>query len=97
MENDVIQSLITEDKIKNEDLENETEIDDDYGIVVLNTTAKWTDNQNSNTLENINLTVRPGRLIAIIGSVGAGKVNILQISYITEVLKLRYMEDHKLL
>lgn len=45
-----------------------------FGIVVSNATAKWSDTQTDNTLENINLTVRPGRLIAIIGPVGAGKV-----------------------
>ncbi|KAL4089661.1 hypothetical protein QTP88_024660 [Uroleucon formosanum] len=78
VENDVIQSLITDDKIKNENFENETELDDDYDIVILNITAKWTDNQNSNTLEKINLTIRPGRLIAIIGSVGAGKSSLIQ-------------------
>jgi len=42
--------------------------------VVSNVTARWTDSQTDNTLENINLTVRAGRLVAIIGPVGAGKV-----------------------
>lgn len=46
----------------------------DLGIMVTNVTAKWTDAQTENSLENINLTVRPGRLVAIIGPVGAGKV-----------------------
>lgn len=46
----------------------------DLGIVVSNATAKWTDAQTENSLENINLTVRPGRLVAVIGPVGAGKV-----------------------
>jgi len=79
VEYDVIKSQIADDKIKNDykDFNNETELDDDNGIVILNATAKWTDDQNSNTLEKINLTVRPGRLLAVIGSVGAGKVNIL--------------------
>jgi len=44
------------------------------GIVVSNATAKWTDAQTENSLENINLTVKPGRLVAVIGPVGAGKV-----------------------
>lgn len=81
MENDVIQSLIADDNTKNDctDMENETELDKDNGIVILNATAKWTDDQNSNTLEKINLTVIPGRLLAVIGPVGAGKVNIVQI------------------
>lgn len=46
-----------------------------FGIVVSNVVSKWTDDKTENTLENINLTVRPGQLVAIIGSVGAGKVN----------------------
>lgn len=59
----------------------------DFGIVVSNASAKWTDTQTDNSLKNINLIVRPGRLVAIIGPVGAGKVNynlLLQISSITE-------------
>lgn len=47
---------------------------DNCGIVITNATAKWTDSQANNSLENINLTVKPGRLVAIIGPVGAGKV-----------------------
>lgn len=48
-----------------------------FGIVISNASAKWTDSQIENTLENINLTVTPGRLVAIIGPVGAGKVYLL--------------------
>jgi len=48
-----------------------------FGIVMSNASAKWTDAQVDNTLENINLTVTPGRLVAIIGPVGAGKVYYL--------------------
>jgi len=46
-----------------------------FGIVISNATAKWTDIQTRNTLENINLNITPGRLVAIIGPVGAGKVH----------------------
>lgn len=45
-----------------------------FGVVISNVTAKWTNSQTENTLENINLNVKPGRLVAIIGPVGAGKV-----------------------
>lgn len=44
------------------------------GIVVSNASAKWARDQQENSLNNINLTVKPGRLVAIIGPVGAGKV-----------------------
>lgn len=43
-------------------------------IIITNVTAKWSDGQSHNSLENINLTIRPGRIVAIIGPVGAGKV-----------------------
>lgn len=53
----------------------------DCGITVSNATAKWTSSQSDNSLENINLNVIPGRLVAIIGPVGAGKVynNIIKL------------------
>jgi len=56
--------------------ENEENMDrlGNLGIDVLNASAKWVPNQPDNSLNNINLTVRPGRLVAIIGPVGAGKV-----------------------
>ncbi|XP_060872047.1 probable multidrug resistance-associated protein lethal(2)03659 isoform X2 [Metopolophium dirhodum] len=79
VENDIIQSLIVDDDItKNcKDFENNTKLDDDLSIVILNATAKWADDQNSNTLEKINLTARTGRLVAVVGSVGAGKSSLI--------------------
>lgn len=63
---------------------NSTDIKNDVGrlnhlcVVLSKATAKWTDNQTSNSLENISLAIRPGSLVAIVGTVGAGKVcNIL--------------------
>lgn len=52
------------------------DIDNSYGIVISNATAKWIKNQTVNTIEDINLIVKPDELIAIIGHVGAGKVQI---------------------
>lgn len=46
----------------------------DSGIQISGATAKWIDGQPDNSLENINLTVKPGQLVAVIGRVGAGKV-----------------------
>ncbi|XP_060872271.1 probable multidrug resistance-associated protein lethal(2)03659 isoform X2 [Metopolophium dirhodum] len=48
-----------------------------FGIDILNASAKWILNQPDNSLNNINLTVRPGRLVAIIGPVGAGKSSLI--------------------
>lgn len=50
------------------------ELQQNIGIDLLNVTAKWSEYQANNTLENVNLTIRPGQLVAIIGPVGAGKV-----------------------
>lgn len=47
-------------------------------LLVRNATAKWLEAQNSNSLENVNLKVASGRLVAIIGPVGAGKVCALE-------------------
>jgi len=47
-----------------------------FDIVISNATAKWKNNLILNSLENINLNVRSGQLVAIIGPVGAGKVYI---------------------
>ncbi|XP_050545468.1 probable multidrug resistance-associated protein lethal(2)03659 [Daktulosphaira vitifoliae] len=48
------------------------------GVVINNIMAKWTNAQVENTLENINLIVTPGRLVAIIGPVGCGKSSLFQ-------------------
>lgn len=45
-----------------------------YGINVSNVTAKWTETQTENSLQSINLTLRPNQLTAIVGPIGAGKV-----------------------
>lgn len=77
--NGVRKPIIINDNVKptNMDSQNDTEQSSDLGIVISNATAKWTDSQTENSLENINLIVRPGRLVAIIGPVGAGKVCII--------------------
>ncbi|XP_026807567.1 probable multidrug resistance-associated protein lethal(2)03659 isoform X2 [Rhopalosiphum maidis] len=49
-----------------------------FSIFISNATAKWTDNKTCNTLENINVNIMPGSLVAIIGPVGAGKSSLIQ-------------------
>lgn len=44
-------------------------------VVISNATAKWTNDQTNDSLENINLTISLARLVVVIGPVGAGKVN----------------------
>lgn len=74
--NGVRKPIVINDNVIPNNIDNHRDIEqsNDLGIVVSNATAKWTDAQTDNSLENINLTVRPGRLVAIIGPVGAGKV-----------------------
>ncbi|XP_008188570.1 multidrug resistance-associated protein 4 isoform X1 [Acyrthosiphon pisum] len=59
-------------------LRHNTKLSNTHSIVLSKATAKWTDIQTNNTLENINLSVAPGRLIGIIGPVGAGKSSLFQ-------------------
>jgi ABC-type multidrug transport system fused ATPase/permease subunit len=44
-------------------------------IKIMNVTAKWTEDLPENTLTDVNLEVRPGGLVAVIGPVGSGKVS----------------------
>ncbi|KAJ8916764.1 hypothetical protein NQ315_013969 [Exocentrus adspersus] len=52
---------------------------DGLGIYIKNATAKWSEASVDNTLTNINLTVRPGKLLAVIGPVGSGKTSLLHV------------------
>lgn len=47
----------------------------DVGIMIQNITASWTED-GPVTLKNINISIPKGKLCAIIGSVGSGKVYI---------------------
>ncbi|KAJ4427649.1 hypothetical protein ANN_25297 [Periplaneta americana] len=50
------------------------EQDQKLGITIFNGSAKWTPHSISDTLNNINISVKPGKLCAVIGPVGSGKV-----------------------
>lgn len=49
-------------------------------IDIKNVTASWEEHAAKKTLNEINLSIKPGQLCAVIGPVGSGKVsgNILQ-------------------
>ncbi|CAI6364367.1 unnamed protein product [Macrosiphum euphorbiae] len=59
-------------------IDNETMQSNYLRIVILNASAKWTQNETENCLRHINLTVSSGQLVAIIGPVGAGKSSLMQ-------------------
>ncbi|XP_017758049.1 PREDICTED: multidrug resistance-associated protein 4-like [Eufriesea mexicana] len=48
-------------------------------IIMKNITASWTENTITNTLHGVNIQIEPGKLYAIVGSVGAGKSSFLQL------------------
>lgn len=54
------------------------EQDQKLGITIFNGSAKWTPHSISDTLNNINISVKPGKLCAVIGPVGSGKSSLLQ-------------------
>lgn len=51
----------------------------EHSISIENGSAKWLDYEREDTLQNINMKVRPGELIAIVGQVGAGKSSLLNV------------------
>lgn len=74
-------SIIDNGKPNNNENQNDSVEISNLAVVMRNVTSKWIDTQAENTLENIDLTVKSGNLIAVIGNVGAGKVYNI-ISYI---------------
>lgn len=51
----------------------------EHSISIENGSAKWLDYERQDTLQSINIKVRPGELIAIVGQVGAGKSSLLNV------------------
>ncbi|XP_025073873.1 probable multidrug resistance-associated protein lethal(2)03659 [Pogonomyrmex barbatus] len=51
----------------------------EHHISIENGNAKWLDYEREDTLQNINIKVRPGELIAVVGQVGAGKTSLLNV------------------
>lgn len=56
------------------------EQDQKYGVYIRNGSAKWTPDSIADTLANISLCVKPGKLCAVIGPVGSGKVSVIVVS-----------------
>lgn len=53
--------------------------EDARGVRLKHATAKWIMSHHENTLTDLSLTIKPGKLIAIIGPVGAGKSSLLHV------------------
>ncbi|XP_053601424.1 ATP-binding cassette subfamily C member 4-like isoform X2 [Plodia interpunctella] len=52
---------------------------DARGVRLKHATAKWIVSHHENTLTDLSLTIKPGKLIAVIGPVGAGKSSLLHV------------------
>ncbi|CAH2099846.1 unnamed protein product [Euphydryas editha] len=53
--------------------------EDARGVRLKHATAKWIISHSENTLTDLSLTIKPGKLIAVIGPVGAGKSSLLHV------------------
>ncbi|XP_026324288.1 probable multidrug resistance-associated protein lethal(2)03659 [Hyposmocoma kahamanoa] len=53
--------------------------EDARGVRLKHATAKWVPAHPENTLSDLSLTIKPGKLIAVIGPVGAGKSSLLHV------------------
>ncbi|KAK0158239.1 hypothetical protein PV328_009270 [Microctonus aethiopoides] len=64
--------------------ENESQIhtvneDDNKSVILEGVNAKWLESDNEDTLQNININIKAGQLIAVVGQVGAGKSSLLNV------------------
>ncbi|KAM7361614.1 putative multidrug resistance-associated protein lethal(2)03659 [Cochliomyia hominivorax] len=75
---------VLDENLENEDTEKEPLLSNGHatlseaGIIISNVKAKWDSNSTEYTLDDVNLRVQPGTLVAIIGPVGAGKSSLIQ-------------------
>lgn len=72
--NDEKSTIENSDLLNNHDSNSK---EDKYSIVIRNATAKWTPQLADDSLNNINLSVERRGLIAVIGTVGSGKVILI--------------------
>ena len=63
----------------NEVLEEVSHVNEIGSINIKNGSASWIENPIVSTLTNLNLNVKPGALIAVIGTVGSGKTSLLHL------------------
>ncbi|GBP23004.1 Probable multidrug resistance-associated protein lethal(2)03659 [Eumeta japonica] len=72
-------SLLTHSSIEEEQNEELSQETDGRAVRLQNASAKWVESHLESTLTDISLTIKPGKLIAVIGPVGAGKSSLLHV------------------
>jgi ABC-type multidrug transport system fused ATPase/permease subunit len=72
-----LETPVTVMKEKEADLQASVKDKSKRGIFLTNAVAKWSEESHDPTLDNITVNLNPGKLVAIIGPVGSGKVNLL--------------------
>ncbi|CAH0722626.1 unnamed protein product, partial [Brenthis ino] len=77
-ENDKNNAPLESGEEDNEELATRVE-EDSRGVRLKHATAKWITSHAENTLTDLSLTIKPGKLIAVIGPVGAGKSSLLHV------------------
>ncbi|KAF2894428.1 hypothetical protein ILUMI_11735 [Ignelater luminosus] len=69
----------TEEKNTKENNNEDNEVNSKYAVEIENGTAKWSETLSDNTLTNVDIKVKHGGLVAVIGPVGSGKTSLLHV------------------
>ncbi|EGT53593.1 hypothetical protein CAEBREN_25075 [Caenorhabditis brenneri] len=79
--NTLVQARVSNKRLRqflnDEEMEKKTEVALGNAIVFKNATLNWRGPQNPPVLKDLSATIKPGQLIAIVGSVGGGKSSLL--------------------
>jgi ABC-type multidrug transport system fused ATPase/permease subunit len=83
-----LKSLLSADEVDPNAVERESKNDGDESIKVKNGDFSWESGNSDLTLQDVNLNIKKGSLIAVVGRVGSGKSSLLS-SLLGEMEKLR--------
>ncbi|XP_056642945.1 probable multidrug resistance-associated protein lethal(2)03659 [Diorhabda sublineata] len=78
-ENSMLSKNVFNGKSKGNGLTNGVMAESDASIQIRNASAKWLKSHPENNLEDIDLDVKSGNVVAVVGAVGSGKTTLLHI------------------